>query len=260
MQNSCQQAQLHVICLVSRLCILCRDLPPPPVTSYRVKLAVKAIADAGPGVSKKAPIMYQLLLEMCNQLSTMDLCVLWRAMLALGYYGALRGSEYAATTQDGIVQAPLVSDLKFTSCENKPAMVYTIRRSKTQRAPIQVPIGCTSTECCAVCYMTEYLVYRRALGTLHPHSYLFVTNDGRPVSKLQLDGIIKQLVHKCGLHPSSYSAHSLRSGAATAAHQAGFTESQIKALGHWASSAYTGYIRQSNTQGFKMSHRLVNIT
>ena len=204
--------------------------------------------------------MYQLLCELCKQADSLDMCVLWKAMLALGYYGALRGSEYTAVTENGNVQAPLVSDLRFTSHDNKVAMVFVIPKSKTKRSPIQVPIGCTNTQCCAVCYLVDYLAYRRTQGTLHQDSYLFVTSDGRPVTKMQYDGIIQHLVHKCGLHSQNYSSHSLRSGAATAAHQVGFTESQIKALGHWASSAYTGYIHHSHSQGFTMSHRLATIT
>ena len=154
-----------------------QGLQAPSIGSYRIKLALKSIAEAGPGINKKAPITYQLLCYMIQQLHP-DLCLLWSAMFCLGFYGALRGSEYTALVEHGTIRAPLISDLTFTYHQQSLAMVYTIRKSKTTRVPIQVPIGCSRTNCCAVCTMKSYLVLRDEQGTLHADAYLFVDQAG----------------------------------------------------------------------------------
>ena len=236
-----------------------QGLPAPPVASYRLKLAQRAIADMGPDRSKKAPVTYQMLVYLCNYAKTMDMSLLWPAMFSLGFFGALRGSEYSATVQDGTIKAPLVRDLQFTEHNGTMAMVFTIPRSKTAIKPIHVPVGCTGTDCCAVCSILTYLRHRSAQGTLHQAAYLFMDNTGQPVTKQQLNQALKQGISSLGLDHSMYSTHSLRSGAATTAHQVGCTETQIKALGHWASSAYTQYITHSHTQGFALSHKLTQL-
>ena len=229
---------------------------PPPVAGHRVRLALKAVQEASISTNKKAPITYKLLVQMCLLLDSWEMCLLWKAMITLGFYGALRGSEYAAVAENGTIVAPIVAHLQFNTDLSHPAMVFTIPKSKTRRHPITVPIGCSETDCCAVCTMQQYLLYRAQCGTLHQNGYLFIDSYGRPITKQQLTSVIKQLIYLLGLDSVKYSSHSLRSGAATCAHQAGFTESQIKALGHWASQAYAGYITHTDTQAFTYSRRL----
>ena len=235
-----------------------QGLPAPPISSYRVKLALKSIVESGPSTNRKAPITYDLLCYMLQQLQP-DMCLLWSAMFCLGFYGALRGSEYSAIVEQGTIRAPFISDLSFTYHQQSLAMIYTIRKSKTKRAPIQVPIGCSNTQCCAVCTMQHYLVLRSRQGTLHANAFLFVDQAGRPITKQQLNLEIKRCVASLGLDTANYTSHSFRSGAATSAHQAGFSETQIKALGHWASSAYSGYIRQFDSHAFDLSRKLTGI-
>ena len=69
---------------------------PPPVAGHRVKVALKAVQEACISTNKKAPISYKLLVQMCMPLDSWETCLLWKAMITLGFYGALRGSEYAA--------------------------------------------------------------------------------------------------------------------------------------------------------------------
>ena len=46
-----------------------------------------------------------------------------------------------------------------------------------------------------------------------------------------------------GLDQTVFSGHSFRSGAATAAAQAGLSDSTIQTLGRWNSTAFLSYIR-----------------
>lgn len=227
-----------------------------PTVGHRVKLALKAVQEAQISTKQKAPITYQLFSQMWSLIQSFNNSALLKAMLGLGFFGALRGSEYSAVVQDGAVVAPVIADIVFTKYQQAPAMVYTIKKSKTRRSPIPVAIGCTKGPCCAVCAMTEYMIQRSLEGTLHAHAYLFIDNQGRPVSKQALNSTIKALAYQLGLDSANYSTHSLRAGAATTAHGVGLTESQIKSLGHWASGAYYAYIRHIDTHSFATAQRL----
>ena len=236
-------------------------LPSPPVNSYRVKLALKAVSDIAPGVRHRLPITYHLLSYIIEQLQPGHHNLLWSAVLSLGFFGALRGSEYTAIyiPPNGWV-APKLKHVVFKQSQGHPAMIFTIPKSKTSSAPIQVPIGCSRTPICAVCTMHTYLRARTPALGLHPESYLFVDAQGRPATKHQLNSIIKNAIHGLGLDSKNYSSHSLRSGAATTASQLGFTEPELKALGHWASQAYTAYVHQDFATNFNYASRLASQT
>ena len=225
----------------------------PDLSLPRIRLALKAVTQQSPGPSKKSPITYDLLSRIISVLPSNRL--LYTAMLTLGYYGALRGQEYTATTDTGTLNAPLIQHLSFTTFNSKPAMVFTIPVSKTTSKPIRVPIGCSTTHVCAVCSMLTYLHGRQASG-LHPGAYLFVDEHGRPIHKQALNKVIKQAVSALGLNSALYTTHSLRSGAATTANQMGFSETEIQSLGHWASASYKEYITNLDTHSFSFAARL----
>ena len=215
----------------------------PPVGAYRVRLACKALKDSASSSSKKAPITYTLLQYIISTFANKDLCTLWTAISTLAFFGAMRGSEYLATVSpQGTIKAPLVQDVQFLVCNQQLGLQFTINTSKTSSKPIHKYIGCTGTSVCAVCALSVYCQQRASNGTLHPNSYLFIYPSGQPVTKDQYNRIIKAAVSSLSLPSELYSTHSLRAGAATTAAQLGFTEPEIKSLGHWASTAYTSYI------------------
>ncbi len=53
---------------------------------------------------------------------------------------------------------------------------------------------------------------------------------------------------QAGVDASQYSGQSFRKGAATAASQAGYSDSFIQSLGRWKSAAYISYIRTSTEE------------
>ena len=55
---------------------------------------------------------------------------------------------------------------------------------------------------------------------------------------------IKDIATQLGLDLSRYSGHSLHTGGATSAAQAGVSQWQIKLMGCWNSQAYQVYIKQ----------------
>ena len=68
--------------------------PVSQFSSYRIKLALKAVSDIGPSKQQKAPITYQLLSFIMTTLDKGFAGLLYKAVLTLAFYGALRGSAW----------------------------------------------------------------------------------------------------------------------------------------------------------------------
>lgn len=71
---------------------------------------------------------------------------------------------------------------------------------------------------------------------------LFATEEGCPMSRAWFASRFHRLCQYCGLPPESYSAQSLRIGAATTA-ASSTPVSTLKAMGRWSSAAYERYLR-----------------
>ena len=82
---------------------------------------------------------------------------------------------------------------------------------------------------------------------------LFIFHNGKPLSQEQLIIHLRQALSKAGVNAAGYSGHSFRIGAATAAVNAGLSDSMIKALGCWKSDAFMAYIRSP-------SHHITAVT
>ena len=234
--------------------------PAPPTNSYRSKLAIKAIQDIGPTPVRSNPITYQLLCYIIQAMPDGPDQLLYRTMLLLGFYGALRGVEYCAVSVDGTIVAPYWYQLQFVHSGTNLGMVYTIPKTKTTSQPVKVAIGCAQVPQCAVCTMVKYIHYQHNHVGIHPNLFMFTHSNGRPVTKDTLNSVIKQAIATLGLPTKGYTTHSLRAGAATTASQAGLTDNQIKQLGHWSSNAFSTYIQPSITHLFTIAHKLTKST
>ena len=71
---------------------------------------------------------------------------------------------------------------------------------------------------------------------------LFLFKDGSTLSRPKLVQSLLQVLSSVGVDCSSYSGHSFQIGAATTAARMGVSDSLIKTLGHWESSAFMLYI------------------
>lgn len=90
---------------------------------------------------------------------------------------------------------------------------------------------------CPVAAVSAYLTVRRQVP-----GPLYIYEDGIPLSRPRL---VRNALSVTGASLSQYSGHSFRIGAATTAAEAGFSDSLIKTLGRWRSSALQRYIRTS---------------
>lgn len=148
------------------------------------------------------------------------------AMLTLGFAGAFRRSELVALD---------VSNVEFVD----EGLVVGIAQSKTDQegdgAKLGVPFG-NHAETCPVLALRTWLAER---GNAEGPLFLEITRWGkvtqRRASCKSVYRAVKRAASAAGLDPSSYSAHSLRAGLATAAARAGKTERAIMRHGRWRS-------------------------
>lgn len=260
--GSIKASSLHVYLAAIRSLHVMQGHPPPPTASPRVQLVLKAIDEAGPGPARKFPITYVMLGRICHLFSDSYDDKVWQAALTLGFFGALRGAEFALdVSHSGNPMSPplLLSQLSFGHDHGRPFMLVKVSRSKTMPHGFVKPIGCTATPICAVCAMWSYLLNRKTRESIFPHSYVFQFGNGVVLSKAMLNSKIKSLVSALHLDPSKFSSHSLRAGAATTAGLVGFADWEIKSLGGWASSTYTSYIRQADSHQLVFARRLAQI-
>ena len=85
---------------------------------------------------------------------------------------------------------------------------------------------------------------------------LFTFNDGHPLTRQQLSSMFQSILHTAG-YTVSYSGHSFRIGAATAAADRRVADHLIKTLGRWFSDAYQIYINTPVSFIVHVSRQLV---
>ena len=115
-----------------------------------------------------------------------------------------------------------------------------LRRSKNDSfvAGTTLLLGATGQALCPVSVMLSYLAIRPP--TQGP---LFLFKDSSTLSRPKIVQSLCQVLSSVGVDCSSYSGHSFRIGAATMAARMGVSDSLIKTLGHWESSAFMLYTR-----------------
>ena len=89
---------------------------------------------------------------------------------------------------------------------------------------------------CLVAALGSFLALRGTSPGL-----LFCFADGRPLTRQRLSSMVQSILHFAG-YRGSYSGHSFRIGATTAAAARGVLDHLIKTLGQWSSDAYQQYI------------------
>ena len=146
-----------------------------------------------------------------------------RAMMAVGFAGALRVSELLALE---------VRDIQFV----RQGLIITVRRGKTDQEGKGRSIGVfygKSAYCCPVRTLRAWLKWRGS-------------EPGRlwPMKARSFLDVIKGLVAKVGLDPKLYGSHSLRAGFVTAAATAGVDAALImQRTGHRSVATVVKYVR-----------------
>jgi integrase len=161
-----------------------------------------------------------------------------RALLLLGFAGALRRSELSALR---------ASDLDFSE---DGGVLVTVRSSKTdaagEGAVVPVPYG-SGEETCPVRSLERWLDYSGRAGEepvfcpIDRHGNL---KKGRPLSGDGINDVVKKRVEGAGLDPDRYSGHSLRAGLPTSASRARVgMEGWMPHTRHKSVKVAKGYVR-----------------
>ncbi len=254
--------------------------PAPPTSTPRVLLLLKSVGRDGPPVQQKQPITLNILLAMCSLLPSSYDGLVWRAILSVAFYSAMRSSEYCQinhyVTNQMLTPAPVLSDIKLGYHKNEPYLSYTIHRSKTSTQPYKKWLGCArqnshnttlacvKTSLCPVCDLLHYLRARERHATvpLRLGDPLFQFSDTTTLHKQMLVNKIKHLVSLLGLDPASYSSHSIRAGSVSSAGQVkgptSFQAWELRKLGNWSSQAYQSYLCNTAVHQLGFSQRIAS--
>ena len=175
-----------------------------------------------------------------NRSNKYDISCLWAAC-CIGFFGFLRSGEFTCHSWAAYAPSMLsLGDIQIDNRDNPTIIHLTLRHSKTDifGAGVVIHLGRTHDTLCPVSALLSYLAIRPP--TPGP---LFLLELGAPLSRITLVTSICQALASTGLDVSRFSGHSFRIGAATAASQAGLSDSTIKALGRWKSGAFNRYLK-----------------
>ncbi|XP_043210480.1 uncharacterized protein LOC122375265 isoform X1 [Amphibalanus amphitrite] len=170
------------------------------------------------------------------QMHPVDRAAAWAAVL-LGFFGALRGSEYLSPTAHTYDPRRTCQWRHLTL--KRGSLRLTIPASKTDQVYQGSVVSLPALDG-PVCPVTALRQYRRLRPDRHPDRPLFERADGRHCTAGWLNGVLRD----AGLtRDGRLTTHSLRIGFATAAAAAGVSESVIRVSGRWRGSSYLRYVR-----------------
>ena len=142
-----------------------------------------------------------------------------RALLLVGFAGALRRSELVALEVD---------DVRFEA----EGMVLTIRRSKTDPEAAGQLIGIPRSKASETCPMHALQAWLKEANITEGPLFRPIERWSNVVQTRALEDrrvatLMKELIKQAGLDPKAFAGHSLRSGLATAAAAGGASERAI---------------------------------
>ena len=221
--------------------------PDPSLSSLpRLSYALKGIQRGRPTSQRRTrlPITPELLIGIFQRWSaepvTFDRVMLWAAF-CLGFFGFMRAGEFTCPSLHSFSPDMLTpGDVAVDSHVSPSYITVHLKRSKNDPlgAGTTIHLGATGASLCPVLAMLAYLARRPCQP-----GPLFMFRDGLPLSRPKLVHRLREALNSTGVDDSGFSGHSFRIGAATAAARAGLSDSLIKTLGRWKSSAFSLYIR-----------------
>ena len=167
--------------------------------------------------------------------------LLW-AVAALCFAGFFHAGELLPSSA---ASAPMSHCIRWGDVlVNKPSSPSVVkvhlRVSKCDQfgKGVDVFVGSLPNRRCPVTAVVAYMVTRGdGVGPF------FITRSKSPLTKSKFVSEVRSALDVIGLDQTVFSGHSFRSGAATAAAQAGLSDSTIQTLGRWNSTAFLSYIR-----------------
>lgn len=212
---------------------------PSPRSATVVQTVMSGIRRSlGVAATGKSPVLPADLRRMLAKLPSADLRGLRdRAMLLLGFAGALRRSELVGLD---------AADVR----EVEDGLEVTIRRSKTDQEAAGRKLGIPYGSVREVCPVRALREWRESAGVSSGPLFREITRQGllrdTRASDRSVARLVKRAAQAAGLNPGEFSGHSLRAGFATAAAKAGKSERAIqRQTGHRSAGMLRRYIREA---------------
>ena len=206
----------------------------PPTQSEMVRATLRGIRrTVGSAPQRKAPLTADLLRAMVAVAPDNLMGLRDRALLLIGFAGALRRSELVGLD---------VSDLK----QGKAGLQLRIRASKTDQEQRGTAVAITpGSSTCPIAALNEWLA---AAGIDHGPVFRPVFKGGRVgdarLSDRAVAEIVKTYARRIGLDPTLFSGHSLRAGFLTSAAQRGASLFKMRDVSrHRSLDTLSGYVR-----------------
>ena len=216
----------------------------------QVLKGIKAVQSKGPKRTERLPITPNHLAKLKEVWSSgankFDGKMLWAAA-SLCFFGFMRSGELTVPSATSFDEGAHLSfnDVEVDCTKNPRILRVHLKASKTDpfRLGIHIYIGRTGNSLCPVAAVLQYMVARGA-----DTGPFFRFENGSPLTRSKFVERVKEALSLAGVDCTAYSGHSFRIGAATAAAKQGISDTTIKMLGRWRSSAYQVYIRTSREQ------------
>jgi integrase len=157
-----------------------------------------------------------------------------RAILLIGFAGALRRSELSALDVADVV-------------ETGEGLRISVGRSKTDQEGGEYTVGVTYGSNPPTCPVRAWRTWLERAGFAEGPAFRRLSHGRVTAERIAGDGIarmVKRRAKAAGYAPELFSGHSLRSGFATTAARSGVSEHRIMRQGRWTTSqAMRGYIQ-----------------
>lgn len=216
---------------------------------------VKNILEAGKRklkkpITKKEPISYDMLTKLCSKYAVDDLNVpnlRIAAICVTAFHGFLRFNELSNLR---------CCEVKFRTKDKTKFVELYISQSKTDiyRDGAKVLLAETNDACCPYVILSNYVkassidlsskepFFRNLQYISSLKSYKLRSHGGMSYTRVR--EIVLQAFESIGLNKDNFGLHSLRSGGATAAANAGVNDRLFKRHGRWRSeTAKDGYVK-----------------
>ena len=148
-----------------------------------------------------------------------------------------------------------IKDIAIYKIVEPSVMHVMIMQSKTDpfQQGINLFLGATEHTVCPVKAILSYLVLRGKKD-----GPLFIIAIGTPLTRQYFSTALSTVLKHTGLDDRQYNTHSFCIGAATSAKAVGISDTHIKMLGHWQSSACQQYIGTPREQLATLSRQLID--
>lgn len=207
-----------------------------PARNPAVQEVMKGIRRGlGMAQQEAAPATIGEIRRMVAHLPTTRLGIRDKALLLVGFAGALRRSELVAVTVD---------DLQYRD----EGIVVTLRSSKTDQEGRGRQVAIPRGRDAMTCPVTALMAWLTEASIVTGPVFRAVDRHGRVSDESLSDRavalVVKRRAEQAGLDPAPYSGHSLRAGFATTAAANGATERAIaNQTGHKSMEVLRRYVR-----------------